>query len=335
MAVKGILYALREEFARQVPDLAGLPDSVWKRTGALNTWGTNAVEGNTLTREEVEQLLLEQRSVSGRPVPDVVETLQHEQAFRSLLDRRARPIDLVTVLELHETVFRGIAAYRPGQWRLGNPFIGGTKYRPPAREVVIPRMSAWEKEFRRREAHGGDAFELAAWMHHAFEAIHPFENGNGRVGRLLLNLHFLRQDWPPVHVLPDDREAYLAALDAGNAGDLAPLAGFLRAGMVRSLLDLLDQVGPAEDRLEDLRVFDDLPWNPYSSRYLALRARQGALPALRVHHSGAPAAMTRVPGRPRWRTSARALRWYVVEVGRSDAGRQKPGRMPGRRRGRR
>src|SRR2546428_64246 len=82
-----ILTQLRHELLTRAP-LDALPPGVWRRTGALNTWGTNAIEGNTLTRKDVERILLEGRSVSYRPLPDVLETIQHEQAFDSLLRRR-------------------------------------------------------------------------------------------------------------------------------------------------------------------------------------------------------------------------------------------------------
>ncbi len=314
-----LLDVLRDAFLDKLGSMDALPEGVWKRTGALNTWGTNALEGNTLTQAEVEQLLIEASSVEGRPVPDVIETLQHEEAFRGLLARRAKPIDLVVVQELHQEVFRGIPGMRPGQWRLSNPYIGGTKYRPPRREKVVPRLDAWLAAYRRREKARKKVFDVAAWFHHEFEAIHPFENGNGRAGRLLLNLHFLKHDWPPLHVLPGDRKTYLAALEAGHAKDYRPLERFFAAAMTRSLLDLLDQVGDAKDELQPLAAFRNKAWNPYAPHYLALRARQGALAALHVTNSSAPATVKRRAGRPAYLTSERALRHYVKAKGRTDA----------------
>src|SRR5881296_4224548 len=102
-----ILAELRHELLTRAP-LDALPPRVWRRTGALNTWGTNAIEGNTLSRADVERILLEQKSVGNRPLSDVMETIQHAAAFANLLERRRAPIRLTTVLELHEEVFRGI-----------------------------------------------------------------------------------------------------------------------------------------------------------------------------------------------------------------------------------
>lgn len=291
-----ILRALREELLTR-RSLDALPGDVWKRTCALNTWGTNAIEGNSLPWPEVKKLLLDEKSVPDRPVADVLETLQHEAAFRSLLERKNGPLSLVVALELHEAVFRGRKGLDSGQWRRHNVRIAGSKHAPPRWEKVVPEMEAWLREYDRREIAGEDALELAAWMHHRFESIHPFSDGNGRVGRLLLNLHFLRKNWPPVHVLPPDRAAYLGALEKGQEGAIGPLVGFVKGAMARSLLDLLDQVGVADDELRPLKSLGGK--SGYSAHYLALRALQGKLPAIKVGG--------------RWKSSARALRLYPQE----------------------
>lgn len=313
MPERPILTTLLRNFGKQVHDIADLPESVWKRTGALNTWGTNAIEGNTLTEADVEALLIREESISGRPVPDVLETLQHETAFRGLMGRRDKKLDLVAVLGIHEEVFRGTRLKRAGQWRTSNVFISGTSYIPPRREKVVSRMEAWLSEYGRRRRRREDAFVLAAWSHHEFEAIHPFEDGNGRVGRLLLNLHFIKGGWPPLHVLPNDREEYLEALQTGHAKDYGPLQSFLEVRMARSLLDLLDQVGSGKDELKPLTEFAGKPWNPYGAHYLSLRAGQGALPAIHVDSTSALTGRKRARGRPMWLTSETALRAYVDE----------------------
>ena len=137
-------------------------------------------------------------------------------------------------------------------------------------------------------------------MHYTFEWIHPFGDGNGRVGRLLLNLHFLKRNWPPVHVLPSHRDDYLEALDAASEGAYLLLENLLKTLMGASLLDLLDQVGTKKDRLLSLRKIAQT--SHYSEKYLALRCKQGELPALKS-------------GRE-WRTSGRALGIYCDNVGR-------------------
>ena len=288
-----ILVALRDAFLSR-HSLESLPDAVWKRAGALNTWGTNAIEGNTLTRRDVEKLLLDEANMPGRPLRDVLETVQHEHAFRGLLARKDGPVTLETVLQLHEVVFAGSARADPGQWRRVNVRISGSDHRPPRYERVMGEMDAWRADYERRERAGEETFLLAAWMHQRFESVHPFSDGNGRVGRLLLNLHFMKRNWPPLHILPDDRGRYLDALEAGNRGDLGPLLALLRTNMARALIDLLDEVGTEQDELKRLGAFASK--SGYGAHYLSLRAGQGELPAVKE--------------KGRWQTSARAMALY-------------------------
>lgn len=293
-----ILVALRSALLARGP-IAALPNAVWKRASAFNTWGTNAIEGNTLAREDVERLLLEERTAAGAPFRDVLETVQHDRAFLGLRQRLDEPISSRLALRLHDEVFRNVKPHA-GALRLVRVGIVGSKVAFPRAEEVPLLLEAWEREHHQRDFAEEDKIALAAWSHWRFEAIHPFLDGNGRVGRLLLNLFLLQKSWPPVHVTPAERDEYLAALDAAGRGDFAPLRAFVAHGLARSLLDLLDQVGTKDDALAPLA--DLARDGPYDAKYLALRASQGALPALK-------------DGRV-WRTSARAVRLYAEHVGR-------------------
>jgi Fic family protein len=280
--------------------LSQLPDAAWRRVSARNTWGSNTVEGNSLNRAEVERLLLAGETARRRPLGDILETAQHDRAFRGLLGRLDQPVGVTAVLELHEVVFRGVKA-DAGQWRRVNVRITGSRHVPPRMEKVAALMGDWVREYAARETAAQSVFAVATWMHESFEAIHPFSDGNGRVGRLLLNLHMLRHSWPPVAVTPAERNAYIGALELGHIGDLVPLERLLDRLMGASLVELLDMVGSKEDELKPLVAFER--GGPYSAKYLALRAGQGELPALKQ--------------RGDWTTSARALSLYRKYGGRA------------------
>lgn len=293
-----ILKELRNGLLERI-DLSHLPDEVWKRSSALNTWGTNAIEGSTITWKDAQKILMEGRSVKDRPIGDVMETIQHERAFRGMALRKNRPLDLVTILELHEEVFKGVLV-DAGNWRRINVRIQGADFTPPRMEKVVERMECLLRDHNKRDIEGEDVFTLGARMHHEFESIHPFSDGNGRVGRLLLNLHFLKHNWPPVHVLPNDREEYLGSLDRANKGDLSLLISFIKRSMGSSLLDLLDQVGTSEDELVSLKEASTI--SSHDAKYLGLRCKQGELPGVLREH--------------KWSTSRRALELYRVNISR-------------------
>jgi len=167
-------------------------------------------------------------------------------------------------------------------------------------EKVVTEMEKLLEEYGVRNVRGDEVFSLGAWLHHTFESIHPFSDGNGRIGRLLLSLHFLKHNWAPVHILPQDRKRYLSAMERGHSSDLSDLISLIKELMGRSLLDLLDQVGTAEDELRPLKYYESK--GPYTAQYLRLRAGQGKLPAVKVSGD--------------WSTSKRAFQLYRKGTGR-------------------
>jgi fido (protein-threonine AMPylation protein) len=296
-----ILGALRQELLTRCP-ITALPNPLWRRVAIIDTWGSNAIEGNALTLCEVESILLEGKSPGGRSVRDVLETVQHARAFEGLLGMMDDPISTGTTLELHSVVFRGVLG-DAGRWRNREVAISGVLHRPPHHEWLPAMMKDWEVVVAETETVGGDVLARAARVHHRFEAIHPFSDGNGRVGRLLLNLFLLRRSWPPIHILPCDRRAYLDAMDIGHTGDMTPLVDLLGVLAGRSLLDLLDQLGGPKDEMRSISSLAED--GPYGAKYLALRAMQGVLPAVKTKNA--------------WHTSARAIDLYREAQGRKRA----------------
>src|SRR5207253_8709090 len=194
-----ILESLRQELLTRTP-LDTIPAGVWKSAGALNTWGTNVIEGTTLNRRDVERMLRERRSVPNHPLHDVLETVQHARAFEDLLTRKGMPIRLSTILELHEAVFRGIKD-DAGQWRRLNVRIAGSRHVPPRMERVVPMLDEWIEGYAKKDLLGEDVFFVASWIDFGFVSIHSFSDGYGRVGRLLRNSNCMKDNWSPVYIL--------------------------------------------------------------------------------------------------------------------------------------
>jgi hypothetical protein len=124
---------------------------------------------------------------------------------------------------------------KPGTWRQHNiqPFPGGMT--PPDQPEIQMRMTDWIAEVNAIEADPSPIAEAVAKRHAAFERIHPFLDGNGRTGRLLINLLLVRLGYPPAIVQKRERSKYLDALTRADKGDPGPLGELL----ARAILDNL------------------------------------------------------------------------------------------------
>ncbi len=295
-----ILNRLRERMLDR-GSVRNMPEKTLQESYILNTWGTNAIEGNTLTLDEVTKVIESGMTVPNRPVRDLMETIQHRAALAEVVSGKISEVNMKSALDLHSMIFHGILS-DAGQWRIVNVRISGSKYSPPRVEKLISLLQEWEKHYMAMEMKRLDVFTQAAEMHFGFESIQPFSDGNGRVGRLLLNTHFLNHNWPFINILPNVRDSYVDALESAHVNGLIKLTEFLETNMGSSLLFMLDKVGSEEDKLLTLTEAKEASGTNYSSKYLALRINQGELPGIRLNS--------------RWMTSIVALRLYQEIKGR-------------------
>jgi len=151
----------------------------------------------------------------------------------------------------------------------------------------------------------------ASIAHHGFEAVHPFADGNGRVGRLLLNLMLMHDGYPPALLLRDWRVRYIQALDTANTGNYRPLANLV-ARAVEAGLDLYLEacaIAPApEDAYQPLSAL--AAPSGYSVDYLGWLVRRGRIEA--VKRGG------------RWHSTPAAIDRYKAEVEAGAAPRGRP-----------
>jgi Fic family protein len=295
-----ILRRLRERLLDR-GSLRNFPEKTLQESFILNTWGTNAIEGNTLTLEEVTRVIESGMTVPNRPVRDLMETVQHRAALAEVVSGTIYEINMKSALVLHNMIFHGILQ-DAGKWRTVNVRISNSKYSPPRVEKLISLLREWEQHYIEMEMKHEDVFSQAAEMHYGFESIHPFSDGNGRVGRLLLNIHFLNHNWPLLHILPHEKKAYLDALESAHLKGTSGLKSFLETNMARSLVFMLDMVGSEEDKLLNLNEAKKASGVDYSTKYLALRIKQGEIPGISLNS--------------RWKTSPAAITIYQEIKGR-------------------
>ena len=282
--------------------VGGLPlpaeaDAIWEGIWYEEAHHSTAIEGNTLILKEVERLLREGKAVGNKELAEYLEVEGYAKAaqwvYAQAVDQpgdwsAGGRINLTELRQIHRLVVEPAWLHSPpdalhpregpGSFRQHDirPFSGGMT--PPPFPDVPARVSDWLRDADRGPASDQHAILFVADLHARFERIHPFRDGNGRVGRLATNLLLVRHGYPPAVIYKRDRTRYLNALRRADRNDAGPLAQiFARAvtdGIHRFLLPGL--AGP--HRLVPLRSLADAE---LSGNALAVAAKRGRLRAVR------------------------------------------------------
>lgn len=182
------------------------------------TYTSNALEGNTLSAVETTLVIEKGITVSGKPLKDHLEALDHYDAMRYVreLAGEAVPITESDIRRLHALVVQrsrpDIAGHYADLSRYVRTEAGQHVFPSPAEiPALMGDFTAWLRP-------APNTPETAFEAHLRLVAIHPFNDGNGRTARLLMNLVLIRGGYPPVVVRPEDRLAYIQALQHAQAG---------------------------------------------------------------------------------------------------------------------
>jgi len=263
----------------------------------LHTYNSNAIEGNTLTLSETKLVLSEGITIGGKTLREHLEATGNAQGYDLIvrLARERAPVSHVTVQQIHEVVTKGILEC-PGQYRTRNVRITGAIRSPADWQHIIREMDDLIAGVARKDR---PVIEMAAYLHHRFVAIHPFIDGNGRVGRLLGNLYLIENGYPPVVLDQKNRQQYYRALRDADAGNLKPFTRFIARAVNESLSRYLAVAG---DRYTLLPLAELAKHSPYSQEYLSLAARKGLLDATKINDT--------------WHATQQALEEYYRDHGR-------------------
>jgi fido (protein-threonine AMPylation protein) len=303
----------------ELSSLGGLPapleaEGIWDDIWAAEAHHSTAIEGNTLVLREVEALLREGRAVGSRELREYMEVQGYAAAARWVYAQERREpsgsrqlVSLTEVRHVHHVALQLVwevvphplatSAEAPGSFRQHNiqPFHGGMK--PPDWTEVHHRVSDWAAATARFGRGDRQVVEEIAEHHAEFERIHPFLDGNGRAGRLLMNLVLVRLGYPPAIVYKRERTTYLRALDRADGGDAGPLAELLARAVLQNLYRFIipSVAGPVKlvplAALADARV---------SHRALRAAAERGRLRSVRGDDG-------------QWRSSRKWVDAYVAQ----------------------
>lgn len=190
------------------------------------TYSSNAIEGNTLTESETKVIIEDGITIGGKSLREHYEVIGHAKSYDQMHSLLDDSISEEQVLMLHRLFFEQIDAGNAGKYRNKNVIITGTDYLPPDYSEVAGLMKRHVENLN-SGAGNKHVLEWASGLHVEFESIHPFSDGNGRIGRLLLSALTLKNGYCPVVIPPIRRAEYIAAMQKANKGDMAALRALI------------------------------------------------------------------------------------------------------------
>ena len=193
------LGAIKKEFAKEPKSNE---DNRYEAFTSLFTYDSNAIEGNSLTLEETSFLLFEKRVPSAKSLREINETLNHRSAFDYMLSYKG-DVSKKFICELHRLVVQNTLREdlipEIGKYRTLQVYIHGRDWIPPKPKEVPQEMKSLLSWYAKNKKKLHPVI-LAAYFHIAFETVHPFIDGNGRVGRLLMNFILHKHGYPMINI---------------------------------------------------------------------------------------------------------------------------------------
>lgn len=242
---------------------------------------SNHLEGNSLNYGETKALILFGITAQGKPLKDHLEMTGHNEALKWIEEvvREERPLTENFIRQLHALLLKEpyqVDARTPdgqptkkwvkvGEYKTtpnnvitvtGEPFYFASPEETPAK---MHDLIAWYREQEEKgELH---PLLVAAEFHYKFVRIHPFDDGNGRTARILMNFILMKHGLPPVIIKTQDKQSYFAALRQADAGLLEPFIEYIGANLVRSLDMMIkgakgEDIEDYEDLIKELKLID-------------------------------------------------------------------------------
>ena len=194
---------------------------------------TNSIEGNRLTEEEVYLLTHDGITPKEKSLKEIYETANMKDALNLIYSHNGE-INIDILKELHRAVQKGIETKTLGEFKIRQNYVTGSDHLPTPpvfTEKRIKQLIVWYRAHR-RILH---PIELASLFHLQFLIIHPFMDGNGRVGRLLHSLILLKHGCPSMIFYKDKKQDYYSAIKNGLQGTPIPFLSFCCGVYIKNL----------------------------------------------------------------------------------------------------
>jgi Fic family protein len=189
------------------------------------TYDTNAIEGSTLSLIDTKLILFEDTVPKGKRLREINEAANHKEAFDYMLDYKGE-LTRKFILELHKKLMYNILWKYAGVFRDVQVYIRGAEIMPQKPKYIEKKFNSLMRWYasNKKKYH---PIVIASYFHSVFESIHPFRDGNGRIGRLVLNFILKKNGFPMVDIKNKDKKRYYEALQKADNGNLRPFVNMI------------------------------------------------------------------------------------------------------------
>jgi len=195
------------------------------------TYNSNAIEGSTLTEKDTEKIIIQGNVLAKKGQNEQMEAIDHKTALEFVFSavKKDFKIDGDFILNIHRMIMHGINK-DAGRLRKVNVAIRGLQKKLPHHQFVPRLFKEFVSDVNKYE---GNVIKKIAINHYEFEEMHPFTDGNGRVGRIIAVTQLLSRGFPPSVIQNKDRERYYHALQMGDIRRFEVIAQFVAESVLK------------------------------------------------------------------------------------------------------
>jgi Fic family protein len=246
------------------------------------TYNSNSIEGNTLTLLETKMVLENGMTIHGKSLREHFEALNHQEAIEYIekLVSAQSMLSATDIMDIHSLVLQKIEKEYAGRYRTFGVRVQGASFLPPNALKVSQLMDELLDWLNNEDVELHPLIKATIY-HHRFVWIHPFIDGNGRTVRLTFNLNLMRDGFPPVIILRNDRKKYYDALNKADLGDYSKLVLLVLQAAERSLDIYISSLDNTLDAYLPISTIVSEAIVPYGQEYISLLARKGKIDAFK------------------------------------------------------
>lgn len=214
------------------------------------TYNSTTIEGNTLTLIETKTVIEDNISIGGKKLREIYEVINHDMAFdyvKKCIENK-EVLDEEKVKNIHEILMKNIM--QGGIYRNTDVTITGANHTPPTPNEMYNQLRFFYDDLQENASIMED-IEFATWTHSEFVKIHPFQDGNGRTSRLLMNYQLMQTGYLPISIKVKDRLEYYNVLDIyATTNNIKPFKDFIEK-LEEDRLDEINKIIKQQIQLDD------------------------------------------------------------------------------------